>query len=126
MTLYILEEGKNTPAARRGLLAAQLLSWPSLQEPFFLVEINCPLEVVGNVYEVMMKRKGRIEEENEVLRTSFVVMKGFLPVSESFGFLDFLREKTGGNAFLNCVFHHWKCMEGDVFDPGDRLGKIVR
>jgi translation elongation factor EF-G len=39
------------------------LSEPTLQEPFFLVEINVPSDMVGEVYEVMATRRGTIEEE---------------------------------------------------------------
>ena len=52
-------------------------------------------------------------------------MKAFLPVAESFGFTAFLREKTGGKAFPNCVFDHWEVLEGDALDPENKLGKIV-
>lgn len=52
-------------------------------------------------------------------------MKAFLPVSESFGFTGYLREKTGGKAFPNCVFDHWELLNGDALDPNDKLGKLV-
>lgn len=52
-------------------------------------------------------------------------MKAFLPVSESFGFTAFLREKTGGKAFPNCIFDHWEIMNGDALDPENNLGKLV-
>lgn len=53
-------------------------------------------------------------------------MKSYLPVSESFGFTAYLREKTGGKAFPNCVFDHWEEMTGDALDPEDKLGKIIK
>jgi len=52
-------------------------------------------------------------------------MKAFLPVSESFGFTAFLREKTGGKAFPNCVFDHWEEMNGNALDIEDKLGKMI-
>jgi len=53
-------------------------------------------------------------------------MKAFLPVSESFGFTAYLREKTGGKAFPNCVFDHWEILEGDALDPENKLGKLIQ
>lgn len=52
-------------------------------------------------------------------------MKAYLPVQESFGFTAFLREKTGGKAFPNCVFDHWEEMTGDALDQEDKLGKLI-
>eukprot|EP00178_Gracilaria_changii_P009331 TRINITY_DN2733_c0_g1_i1.p1 TRINITY_DN2733_c0_g1~~TRINITY_DN2733_c0_g1_i1.p1 ORF type:complete len:267 (+),score=39.13 TRINITY_DN2733_c0_g1_i1:349-1149(+) len=117
--------GQITPATRRVLYATELLAEPTLQEPIFQVEVTCPNTVTGAIYEVMMARRGNVEEEVEVEGTPLVIMKAFLPVSESFGFTAFLREKTGGKAFPNCVFDHWEEMNGDALDPEDKLGKIV-
>ena len=117
--------GQISPATRRVLCATELMADPSLQEPYFLVEITCPQQVVGNIYEVMMHRRGQVDEEVPIEGTPLVIMKAFLPVSESFGFTAFLREKTGGKAFPNCVFHHWECMEGDALDPENKLGKMI-
>lgn len=38
------------PAARRAMYAAQLTAQPRFQEPVFLVQVQCPNEVVGSVY----------------------------------------------------------------------------
>lgn len=54
-----------------------------------------------------------------------MIMKAYLPVAESFGFTGYLREKTGGKAFPNCVFDHWEFLNGDPVDPTDKLGKLV-
>ncbi len=73
----------------------------------------------------MMHRRGTVEEEVQVEGTPLVIMKAFLPVSESFGFTAFLREKTGGKAFPNCVFDHWEHLNGDALDIENKLGKLV-
>jgi elongation factor 2 len=117
--------GQISPATRRVLYATELLARPTLQEPIFLVEITAPQGVVGNIYEVMMHRRGQVDEEVQIEGTPLVIMKAFLPVSESFGFTAFLREKTGGKAFPNCVFHHWETMEGDALDPNNKLCKMI-
>ena len=73
----------------------------------------------------MMHKRGTVEEDDEVEGTPLRILKSFLPVSESFGFTGFLRKKTGGKAFPNCVFDHWEIMDGDALDPESKLGKIV-
>lgn len=73
----------------------------------------------------MMHKRGTVEEDDEVEGTPLRILKSFLPVSESFGFTGFLRQKTGGKAFPNCVFDHWEIMDGDALDPADKLGKII-
>ena len=42
--------GQIIPTVRRAYYAAYLTAQPALQEPMFLVEIQCPTDVVGGVY----------------------------------------------------------------------------
>ena len=117
--------GQITPATRKVLYATELLAKPTLQEPIFLVEITCPQEVVGNIYEVMGARRGTVIEEIQVEGTPLTIMKAYLPVAESFGFTGFLREKTGGKAFPNSVFDHWEVIPGDVANTDSKIYQIV-
>jgi len=109
--------GQLIPASRRVLYACQLLSEPRLQEPIFLTEITCPIDVSGNVYSCLAQRRGVIEEEVPVEGTPLTCIRAYVPVSESFGFTGYLRSNTAGQAFPSSVFHHW-----DVL-PGDPLGE---
>ena len=118
--------GQLTPATRKVLYAVELMAKPSLQEPIFLVEITAPQDVVGDIYGVVGTRRGTVIEEVQVEGTPLVIMKAHVPVAESFGFTGFLREKTGGKAFPNCVFDHWEIISGDVTDEESSIGKIVR
>jgi elongation factor 2 len=118
--------GQITPTTRRVLYAAELLAKPSLQEPMFLVEITCPQDVVGAIYSCMAARRGAVEDEVQVEGTPLVIMKAFLPVAESFGFTSFLREKTAGQAFPNCVFDHWELIDGDLSQKENKLTKLVQ
>ena len=117
--------GQISPATRRVLYATELLAEPSLQEPVFLVEITTPNDLVGKIYGCVSSRRASVEEEIQVEGTPLTIMKVYLPVSESFGFTGFLREKTGGQAFPNMVFDHYTVIEGDVFSPESRINKIV-
>jgi elongation factor 2 len=117
--------GQIISATRRVLYASQLKGKPALQEPIFLIEITVTKEYVGKVYECLAYRRGIISDEIHVEGTPLVIMKGFLPVAESFGFTSLLRQNTGGKAFLNMVFDHYDVIEGDVFDSNSRLNREV-
>jgi elongation factor 2 len=80
--------GQIIPVARQSLYGCELLAAPRLQEPIFLVEITCPNDVVGTVYNVIAMRRGNIEEETMMPGAPITIIKGFLPVSESFGKFD--------------------------------------
>jgi elongation factor 2 len=110
--------GQVIPTARRVFYAAQLTAQPRLMEPIFLVEIQCPQTVVGGIYAVMNKRRGQIIEELQRPGTPLVNVKAYLPVAESFGFTADLRSNTGGQAFPQCVFDHWKVLLGSPFEDG--------
>jgi len=117
--------GQIIPTARRVFYAAQLTASPRLLEPMYLVEIQCPQSVMGGVYACMNIRRGQIFEEMQRPGTPLVNVKAFLPVLESFKFTSVLREHTGGQAFPQCVFDHWKVMSGDPLDAKDKSHDVV-
>ena len=84
-----------------------LTAKPALQEPMFLVEIQCPAEVVGGVYQCLSGRRGIVNSEEPVIGTPLTMVKAYLPVAESFGFTANLSSQTSGQAFPQCVFDHW-------------------
>merc|ERR1719516_373853 len=50
--------GQIIPTARRALYACQLTARPSLLEPVYLVEIQCPEPAVGGIYSCLNRRRG--------------------------------------------------------------------
>ena len=54
-----------------------------------------------------------------------IVVKAYLPVAESFGFAQHLRELTSGRAFPQCVFDHWEMITSDPFDGPSKAGQLV-
>jgi len=114
--------GQIIPTARRVFYGAQLTAQPRLMEPIFLVEITCPQAVIGGIYQVMNRRRGNIVEENQRFGTPLTNVKCHLPVTESFGFTADLRAATAGQAFPQCVFDHWKIVNGDPLQAGS--GKV--
>eukprot|EP01117_Protostelium_nocturnum_P000136 TRINITY_DN10214_c0_g1_i1.p1 TRINITY_DN10214_c0_g1~~TRINITY_DN10214_c0_g1_i1.p1 ORF type:complete len:843 (-),score=260.73 TRINITY_DN10214_c0_g1_i1:141-2669(-) len=117
--------GQVIPTARRVFYAAQLTAKPRLMEPIFLVEITCPQTVIGGIYSVMNRRRGQIIEEVQRIGTPLTNIKCYLPVGESFGFTADLRSNTGGQAFPQCVFDHWKTLTDDPLAKGTKAEEIV-
>mmetsp|Transcript_4002 Transcript_4002/g.3796 ORF Transcript_4002/g.3796 Transcript_4002/m.3796 type:complete len:554 (+) Transcript_4002:824-2485(+) len=114
------------PTARNVCIASILTASPTLQEPIYMVEIQCPYEVIGNVYQCLTARRGIVQAEEPVSGTSMTVVKAYLPVAESFGFSGHLRSMTSGQAFPQCVFDHWDVVNGDPYDANSGLGGLIK
>ena len=117
--------GQIIPTARRVLYACELTAEPRLQEPIFLVEIQCPDDCVGPIYQTLTQRRGIVIGEDPVPGTPLVNMKANLPVGESFGFTSALRQATSGRAFPQCVFDHWEELNGDPLTEGTQAQKLI-
>merc|ERR1712060_753518 len=117
--------GQIVPTARRVFYASQLTAEPRFQEPIFLVEIQCPDDAVGGIYQCLSQRRGIVRAEDPVAGTPLVNIKAYLPVAESFGFTQALRAATSGRAFPQCVFDHWEEMNGDPFEPSSKAAANV-
>lgn len=117
--------GQIIPVARRVTYAACLLADPTLQEPIYLVEIQCPENAIGGVYSCLNKRRGQVFSEEQRIGTPMFTIKAYLPVKESFGFNGDLRASTSGQAFPQCVFDHWEQMNGSPLEKGSKLEELV-
>jgi len=117
--------GQVIPTARRVFYASVLTASPRFQEPIFLVEIQCPNDTVGGIYNCLATRRGIVIGEEPISGTPLVNMKAHLPVAESFGFTQALRAATSGRAFPQCVFDHWEQLADDPFKPDSRAGILV-
>lgn len=117
--------GQVIPTMRRATYAGFLLAEPRIQEPVFLVEIQCPESAVGGIYSVLNKKRGQVVSEEQRPGTPLFTVKAYLPVNESFGFTGELRQATGGQAFPQMVFDHWATLATDPLDPTSKAGQIV-
>ncbi|PKI82412.1 translation elongation factor 2 [Malassezia vespertilionis] len=118
--------GQIIPTARRVCNAAAMLADPGLQEPMYLVEIQCPESGLGGIYSTLNKRRGQVFSEEPRVGTPMVTVKAYLPVMESFGFNGDLRQATGGQAFPQSVFDHWAVMNGIANDKSGKLYELVK
>jgi len=117
--------GQIIPTARRAFYACELTSTPRFVEPVFLVEIQCPDDAVGGIYQCLSQRRGIVIGEEPISGTPLVNMKAYLPVAESFGFTQALRAATSGRAFPQCVFDHWETLAGDPWAEGSKAAELV-
>jgi len=118
--------GQIIPTTRRVCYAAVLLAEPTLQEPVYLVEIQCPEQAIGGIYSVLNKRRGQVFSEEQRPGTPMFTVKAYLPVNESFGFNGELRQATSGQAFPQMVFDHWEQMSGSPLEKSSKLEELVK
>jgi ribosome assembly protein 1 len=72
-------------------------------------------EVLGKVYAVVARRRGRIVSEEMKEGTSFFTIRSLLPVVESFGFADEIRKRTSGAASPQLIFSGYETLDQDPF-----------
>jgi elongation factor 2 len=118
--------GQIIPTFRRVVYASVLTATPGIQEPVYLVEIQCPDSVIGGIYSCLNRRRGQVFSEEQKPGTPMMTVKAYLPVNESFGFTADLRAATGGQAFPQAVFDHWQLMGGNPLEPGNKVYDIIR
>merc|ERR1711971_1035671 len=106
--------GQLMPCAKRVFSACQLSSSPKLLEPMFLLDITVPQAAQSGVFNTLNQARGEIEK-----------IQAYLPVLESFGFTELLRKNTGGQAFPQMKFSHWKKVSGNPLSEGSSAHKIL-
>jgi elongation factor 2 len=116
--------GQIIPTARRVFYAACLTAEPRFQEPLFLCEIQTPDDAMGGIYQTLTARRGIVIGEEPVAGTPLVIVKAYLPVAESFGFTQHLRQSTSGRAFPQCVFDHWETLNTSPLEDGSKAHQV--
>ncbi|KAF4617442.1 hypothetical protein D9613_005998 [Agrocybe pediades] len=93
-----------------------LLDWsPRLMLAMYSCEIQASTDVLGKVYGVVAKRRGRIVAEEMKEGTTFFNVSALLPVVESFGFADDIRTRTSGAASPQLIFSGYELLDQDPF-----------
>jgi ribosome assembly protein 1 len=76
---------------------------------------NFVAEVLGKVYAVVTKRRGRITAEEMREGSPFFIVSATLPVVESFGFAEEIRKRTSGAASPQLIFAGYEILDQDPF-----------
>ena len=117
--------GQIMPPTKRAVYATQIKSSPSLLEPLYLCDITVPVQAVAGVYSTLNQRRGMVDQTIERPGTPLCLVKAFLPVLESFGFTQLLRQNTSGQAFPQLIFSHFQSLNGDIYDEGSQVNEVV-
>ena len=96
---------------------------PVLLEPVMKIEITVPEEYMGDVMGDLNSRRGRIEGMEAVDNTQ--VIRGFVPLSEMFGYATDLRSRTQGRGVYTMQSDHFEEVPKSIADEiiAKRSGK---
>ncbi|KAJ5755165.1 hypothetical protein N7533_004708 [Penicillium manginii] len=93
-----------------------ILDWsPRIMLAMYSCEIQATTEVLGRVYGVITRRRGRIISEIMKEGTPFFTIMALLPVAESFGFAEEIRKRTSGAAQPQLIFAGFEALDEDPF-----------
>ena len=87
---------------------------PVILEPIMRVEITVPEEYVGDVIGDMNSRRGRMEGVEA--QPGIQIIKGFIPLSEMFGYATTLRSKTQGRGTYSMEPSHYEEVPRNILD----------
>jgi len=86
--------------------AAAAKANPAILEPVMKVEVTVPEEYMGDVIGDLNARRGRIEGMEA--RSGAQIIRGFVPLSEMFGYATELRSRTQGRGVYVMQFDHYE------------------
>ncbi|MBQ6402061.1 MAG: elongation factor G [Firmicutes bacterium] len=87
---------------------------PVLLEPIFKVEVTVPEEYMGDVIGDISSRRGRIEGSD--MNNGAVAVRGYVPLSEMFGYATDLRSRTQGRGVYVMQFDHFERLPDSLLD----------
>ena len=87
---------------------------PVLLEPIMKVEVTMPEEYMGDVIGDINSRRGRIEGMDDL--GGGKIVRGFVPLSEMFGYSTDLRSKTQGRGNYSMFFEKYEPVPKNVQD----------
>ena len=85
---------------------------PVLLEPIMRVEITVPEDYMGDVIGDVSSRRGRIEATEDINGTKLI--RGYVPLSEMFGYTTTLRSKTQGRGAYSMFFSTYEPVPKNV------------
>jgi len=94
------------PAMKRAFWGSFLTARPVLIEPIYKIGVSVPHQFVGEVTGLITRKRGRITDSEQ--KGPITNIKGFMPVSETFGLSADMRSATSGHAFWQTQFDHWE------------------
>lgn len=96
---------------------------PVLLEPIFKVEVTVPEEYMGDVIGDISSRRGRIEGSD--MNMGAVAVRGFVPLSEMFGYATDLRSKTQGRGVYVMQMDHFEKLPDNLVEKINKQTKNI-
>jgi len=93
-------------AGSMGFKAGAKKANPVLLEPIMKVEVHVPEEFMGDIIGDINSRRGRIEGMEP--RSGVQIIRGYVPLSEMFGYATDLRSRTQGRGTYVMQFSHYE------------------
>jgi elongation factor 2 len=90
----------------RAILGSCLTADPFLLEPVYKIDLSVPSQWFGACTNIITRRRGRIQLAQN--RGALSIIKGLIPVTETFGLSGEMRSATSGRAFWQLVFDRWQ------------------
>jgi elongation factor 2 len=90
----------------KAIFASFLTASPVLFEPVYATTISVSSDFARECSRILMAHRGKIKSFEQ--QSLLSVFKGFMPVSETFGFSTGLRSATSGRAIWQSLFSHWE------------------
>jgi elongation factor G len=81
---------------------------PQLIEPVMAVEVTVPEEFMGAATGSICQRRGRIEGMQD--KNGSKIVRGFVPLSEMFGYSNTIRTVTQGRGNFSMIFSHYEAV----------------
>ncbi len=88
---------------------------PRIVEGLYLCTMQVSSGTLGKIYSVIHKRRGRVISEELLPETDVFTVKVLIPVMESFGFAEEIRERGEGITDPQMTFSHWEIINEDPF-----------
>jgi elongation factor 2 len=98
----------------KAIFGSFLTAKPTLLEPVYRTVISVPTELSGECQRILTTRRGAITAFEQ--KGLIVLINGFIPVAETFGFSKDLRSATSGRAFWQFIFDHWEKLPDKLAD----------
>ncbi len=92
-------------AGRACFREAHRASGPKLLEPIMKIEVVSEAEYLGTIIGDVNRRRGQVSDQGQ--KGSQVFVQGFVPLSEMFGYINFLRSSTSGRGTFTMEFDHY-------------------
>merc|ERR1719187_200100 len=107
--------GQVVSCVKEGCRKAFQVKPQRLMAAMYSCNIQVSGEVLGKMFSVLAKRRGRVVQEEMIEGSSMFSIVANLPVIESLDFGNELRKQTSGLAMPQLVFSHWEIIDIDPF-----------